>query len=85
MIMSMIYMPIMLCFVTWKTFPLLKRAIGACFGWIRGLWGAVRFREEMEEDPIFGFGEQPRLRVVNPNNPFRQMAQDLVMEMEEAV
>jgi hypothetical protein len=83
MIMSMIYMPIMLCFVTWKAFPHLKRAIGSCCGGIRRIWGAARFRPEMEEDPIFGFGEQPRMRVVNPNNPFRQMAQDLVMEMED--
>jgi hypothetical protein len=37
------------------------------------------------EYPIFGFGEQARLRVVNPNNPFRQMAQDLVMEIEKAI
>jgi hypothetical protein len=83
MIMSMVYMPIMLCFVTWKSFPHLKRAIGLCFGWIRRLWGVAR--PEMEEDPIFGLGEQPRMRVVNPNNPFRQMAQDLVMEMEESL
>jgi hypothetical protein len=75
MVMSMIYITIMLCSVTWKAFPRLKRAVGSCFGLIRRLWGVAR--PEMEENPIFGYGEQPRMRVVNSNIPLMEMEESL--------